>query len=76
MTREDLKRDVIKLVQERKQVSIREIARLYNETRYISKRLVREIIKELLAEGIFVKVNDTDCFGYKMDDIAISENYE
>lgn len=76
MTREDLKRDIIKLVQDRQQISIREIARLYNVTQYISKRLVREIIKELLAEGIFVKVDDTDHFGFKVDDIVIDENYE
>lgn len=76
MKREELKEDIIKLVLDREQLSIKEIARLYNETQYISKRLVKEIIKELIVQGILVKVDDLDHFGNNVDDVVLNENYE
>lgn len=74
--REELKEDIIKLVLVKEQLSIKEIARLYNETQYISKRLIKEIIKELIAQGILVKVEDLDHFGNNVDDVVLNENYE
>lgn len=76
MKREELKEDIIKLVLDKEQLSIKEIARLYNETQYISKRLIKEIIKELIAQGILVKVDDLDHFGNNVDDVVLNENYE
>lgn len=76
MKREELKEDIIKLVLVKEQLSIKEIARLYNETQYISKRLIKEIIKELIAQGILVKVEDLDHFGNNVDDVVLNENYE
>lgn len=42
----------------------------------ISKRLIKEIIKELIAQGILVKVEDLDHFGNNVDDVVLNENYE
>lgn len=76
MKREELKDGIIKLVRDRGQLSITKIANLYNETQYISKRIVREAIKELLTQGILVIVDDVDNFGNKADDVILDEDYE
>lgn len=58
---------------ERNQSSIKELARIYDEYHAIPRRETRAVIREMLAEGIIVRVDEVDCWGKKVDWILKNE---
>lgn len=68
-----IEENIIDIVKEKGQVSIKELCRMCYDCRYIPKRETRKVINHLIEQGVFVKVYDVDCFGNRVDDIVISD---
>ena len=69
----ELKQSIIKDIKKKGSESIKIIAERYEECQYISRRKTRKIISELIKDKILVRVDDTDCFGNKVDDVVIND---
>ena len=69
----ELKQSIIKYVKKKGSESIKIIAKRYEECQYIPRRKTRKIISELIKDKILVRVDDTDCFGNKVDDVVLND---
>lgn len=69
----DIKDDIISRVKEKEQISIKELCEIYYNCKYISKRETRKAINSLIAQGILVRVDDTDYCGNRSDDVVMSD---
>lgn len=74
--KEKLKEDIIKWVKKDLQVSIAEIARAYEDCKYIPRRETRSAVRELIEEGILCRVDDTDFAGRKSDCVVLLNEAE
>lgn len=70
---EELKQDIFEFIKKKGSMSIKAITEIYEGGLEVPRRKTRQIIRELISDGVLVRVDDVDCYGRKVDDVAINE---